>query len=141
MKASLLILCAPLILADTGAAQSAESPVERGRYLLSITGCNDCHTPGSARAQGQMPETAWLTGNSLGFPVLGGTTYAINLRQYFSRITEAQWIDAARKMVARPPMLPPVSGPCAKRICTRCTGSFIRWAAPTIRCRAISRPG
>ncbi len=58
MKASLLILCAPLILADTGAAQSAKSPVKRGRYLLSITGCNDCHTLGFARAERQLPETA-----------------------------------------------------------------------------------
>ena len=28
------------------AAQAADNAVERGKYLVTIAGCNDCHTPG-----------------------------------------------------------------------------------------------
>ena len=30
--------------ADKAAAQPAQSPVERGKYLVTVGGCNDCHT-------------------------------------------------------------------------------------------------
>jgi CxxC motif-containing protein (DUF1111 family) len=28
------------------AASAADPQVERGKYLATIAGCNDCHTPG-----------------------------------------------------------------------------------------------
>jgi mono/diheme cytochrome c family protein len=34
-----------VVLACVSAAY-AETPVERGQYLVTIAGCNDCHTPG-----------------------------------------------------------------------------------------------
>ncbi len=55
MKKSLLPLATALsvavlsFLSARGAAEpnapAAKSPVERGKYLVSILGCNDCHTP------------------------------------------------------------------------------------------------
>ena len=31
--------------ASTATAASTQSPVERGKYLVYVAGCNDCHTP------------------------------------------------------------------------------------------------
>src|SRR5438309_1088916 len=37
----------------------APSPVQAGRYLVIVGGCNDCHTPGFAATGGKIPETLW----------------------------------------------------------------------------------
>ena len=60
-------------------APAGESKVDRGRYLVKIAGCNDCHTAGYAAAAGNVPESAWLTGDTLGWRGAWGTTYAANL--------------------------------------------------------------
>ncbi len=78
--------------------------VERGRYLVRIAGCNDCHTAGYAEQGGNVPEAQWLLGDQLGWRGPWGTTYAINLRLYFSRMTEDQWLSVARQLRSRPPM-------------------------------------
>ncbi|QJR13187.1 hypothetical protein DSM104443_04282 [Usitatibacter rugosus] len=90
----------------TGLAQSAEpqAPAARGKYLVEIAGCNDCHTPNYAMASGKTPESEWLTGDALGWQGPWGTTYASNLRLYMKDKSEAQWIEAARNLRARPPM-------------------------------------
>ena len=31
--------------AATGSNKASSKDIERGRYLVMITGCNDCHTP------------------------------------------------------------------------------------------------
>lgn len=80
------------------------SQIERGRYLVKITGCNDCHTAGYTQKNGQVPEKDWLQGDALGWQGPWGTTYATNLRMYFSQLTEKQWLQRARTMQARPPM-------------------------------------
>ena len=41
--------------------------LERGRYLVRIAGCNDCHTPGYLLSEGKTPEELWLTGDSFGW--------------------------------------------------------------------------
>ena len=78
--------------------------VERGRYLVRIGGCNDCHTPGYAAAGGNAPEHQWLVGDRLGMQGPWGTTYPTNLRLFISSLTEQQWVDYARAMQPRPPM-------------------------------------
>ena len=50
--------------ATAQANSSTTEPHERGRYLVKITGCNDCHTPGYAETGGKIPEKDWLTGDS-----------------------------------------------------------------------------
>ncbi len=78
--------------------------VERGRYLVRITGCNDCHTPGYPESGGTVPVEKWLTGDRLGWRGPWGTTYATNLRTYMAGVTEQQWVSLARVMRTRPPM-------------------------------------
>jgi mono/diheme cytochrome c family protein len=34
---------------------AAQSAVERGRYLVTVAGCNDCHTPTKMGANGPEP--------------------------------------------------------------------------------------
>ena len=77
--------------------------IERGRYLIVISGCNDCHTPGYAESGGKTPEAEWLTGNAVGFQGPWGTTYPANLRITLNDISEKQWLQKAHKPL-RPPM-------------------------------------
>jgi mono/diheme cytochrome c family protein len=87
---------------SAGPANAAQ--LERGRYVLKIGGCNDCHTPGYLLSAGNIPEAQWLTGDRLGWRGPWGTTYAINLRMYMHELTEAQWLQKARTLQTRPPM-------------------------------------
>lgn len=44
--------CTPDEARQQAAAQPAQSPVERGRYLVTAGGCDDCHTPKTFSATG-----------------------------------------------------------------------------------------
>ena len=76
---------------------AADARVERGRYIVTIGGCNDCHTDGYLQANGALPESEWLKGATVGYQGPWGTTYASNLRLVVSKQTEAQWVEHARK--------------------------------------------
>ena len=78
--------------------------VDRGRYLVIITGCNDCHTPGYLASAGRTPEDLWLTGDTFGWRGPWGTTYGANLRMVLRGLSEDQWVKFAQTMTARPPM-------------------------------------
>jgi len=82
----------------------ATSQVERGRYMVEIGGCNDCHTAGYANAGGKAAETDRLKGDTLGYRGAWGTTYPTNLRLTLSKMTEAQWLTYAKALMTRPPM-------------------------------------
>jgi mono/diheme cytochrome c family protein len=82
----------------------AQQDLARGRYVATIGGCNDCHTAGFPQKNGQVPEAEWLLGNPVGFRGPWGTSYPTNLRLSLSKLTEAQWVDYAKKLQARPPM-------------------------------------
>src|SRR5262245_30598709 len=87
------------------AKKASSQQIARGRYLLAVGNCNDCHTPGFAPSEGRVPESEWLLGDStLGFRGPWGTTYEINLRLSRSKITESQWVKYAKELKARPPM-------------------------------------
>lgn len=108
LKTSLLLAAmaatAGLSLTATAAETKASSQVQRGRYLVRVTGCNDCHTPGYAQSGGQVDEKLWLTGDALGWKGPWGTTYATNLRLFLDKLSEPQWLAHARAMQPRPPM-------------------------------------
>lgn len=78
--------------------------VERGEYLVKVAGCNDCHTPGYAQAQGQVDKAQWLVGSPLGFHGPWGTTYPTNLRLRMQELTEAQWLEYSANLRTRPIM-------------------------------------
>jgi mono/diheme cytochrome c family protein len=84
-------------------SEAYEASIGHGRYLVSITGCNDCHTPGYAQNGGQAPMAKWLTGRDVGFQGPWGTSYPANLRLTVQSMTEAQWLVFARAE-RRPPM-------------------------------------
>ncbi len=87
----------------TASAAEPDPQVARGRYLVQIAGCNDCHTPGYMEASGAVDEKLWLTGSSVGWHGPWGTTYPPNLRLVAEGLTEAQWVKQARSQW-RPPM-------------------------------------
>jgi mono/diheme cytochrome c family protein len=102
-------LSAALAIASSAASAHAAGEADRaliahGRYVVQTTGCNDCHTPGYAAAEGRVNEKLWLTGDRVGWSGPWGTTYATNLRLYMRQHSEASWLRAARTFKPRPPM-------------------------------------
>jgi len=104
MKKPLFMLLALAAVFPALAQDKADPLVGRGRYLVSIAGCNDCHTPNYPPSGGKVPEAQWLTGESLGWSGPWGTTYPTNLRLYMQDLTEEQWVKKAKTLQARPPM-------------------------------------
>jgi len=102
LLAALGIAAAPMMAVADSAAE--RKLIERGRYVVKISGCNDCHTPGYAMSDGKVPEAEWLTGDQLGWRGPWGTTYPSNLRLTMARLTEADWLKFAHNADFRPPM-------------------------------------
>ena len=93
------------VISGTALAAGKSNPMlARGKYVVTIGGCNDCHTPGYAEKDGKVPEKDWLTGDILGWRGPWGTTYPVNLRTYMDKLTEKQWVTKARNLQTRPPM-------------------------------------
>ena len=66
------LFCAGIVVAGLflSLPSWAESPVERGRYLVTITGCSDCHTPMKLGPNGPEPDLAhYLAGHPAGMAV------------------------------------------------------------------------
>ena len=60
------------------AADAQQSQAERGKYLVSIAGCNDCHTPGYFFGKPEM--NRYLGGSEVGFEIPGlGVFHGPNL--------------------------------------------------------------
>lgn len=87
-----------------GSVQPDPAELERGRYLVQVTGCNDCHTAGYAQAGGRIDEERWLLGDGTGHEGPWGTSFPSNLRLTLLRFTDEQWLDYARTLSTRPPM-------------------------------------
>jgi mono/diheme cytochrome c family protein len=86
------------------AGKANTDSIARGRYLVMIGGCNDCHTPGFALSGGQVPESGWLTGDRLGWQGAWGTTYPPNLRLRINDMDLPTWKAYAKNLKTRPPM-------------------------------------
>jgi mono/diheme cytochrome c family protein len=108
----ILVACAavaalhlPLAVCAQDGKSAGGSPLARGRYLVVVGGCNDCHTDGYAPSGGVTPEEKWLLGSGpLGFRGPWGTTYAPNLRLTVSKMREDAWVKYAKELKTRPPM-------------------------------------
>jgi len=91
--------------ADAPKSQAAASKdVDRGRYIVQTSGCNDCHTPGYAAAGGKVDEKDWLVGDRLGWRGPWGTTYPVNLRLFMQKVSEPEWLYVVKSEEMRPPM-------------------------------------
>jgi mono/diheme cytochrome c family protein len=105
LLACVVALCSANAIAERAHDHKANAAqIERGRYLVKIGGCNDCHTAAYGAKAGEVPEKDWLTGDAIGWQGPWGTSYATNLRLHFSGLDERQWLQRARTMQARPPM-------------------------------------
>lgn len=60
----------------SSSAMASESDIARGKYVVEIGGCNDCHTAGYAPSGGAIPEAQWLLGDSMGYR--GGLGYDLS---------------------------------------------------------------
>jgi mono/diheme cytochrome c family protein len=70
MSHRLVLGLAALLSASFGiAAQAADPQVERGKYLVELGGCNDCHTAGYFVGHPDM--THYLGGSDVGFGIPG----------------------------------------------------------------------
>jgi hypothetical protein len=69
-----------------GTADAAETQVQRGKYLVSVIPCTDCHTPGTFLGKPDMKR--YLGGSEVGFEVPGlGVFYAPN-----SLLKNSEWM-------------------------------------------------
>ncbi|MGQ0699736.1 MAG: cytochrome C [Panacagrimonas sp.] len=87
-----------------GSVQPPQAELDRGRYLVRVAGCHDCHTPGYAQGGGQATQDVLLTGDATGFEGPWGTSFASNLRLTLLRFNDEQWLHQARTLTTRPPM-------------------------------------
>jgi mono/diheme cytochrome c family protein len=62
------------VLAVLIASCSKEQPADRGKYLVTISGCNDCHTPGYFFGKPDMAR--FLGGSDVGFEIPGLGAFA-----------------------------------------------------------------
>jgi hypothetical protein len=51
-----------------------------------------------------VPESAWLTGDALGYKGAWGTSYPANQRLLITSMTRDEWIKYAKSLETRPPM-------------------------------------
>lgn len=54
-------------------AQAADPQIERGKYLVQVGGCNDCHTPGNFLGHPDMDR--YLGGSDVGFGIPGSGVF------------------------------------------------------------------
>lgn len=95
LAAAITILATTIPL--TATAAEADPMVARGRYMVQIAGCNDCHTPGYMEKHGDVDESLWLTGSPVGWTGPWGTSYPPNLRLVADRLSEDRWLKYARR--------------------------------------------
>lgn len=62
-------LAAAVLLLSMHAAGAAQSQLARGKYLVTVSGCSDCHTPGNFLGHPDM--NRYLGGSDVGFAVPG----------------------------------------------------------------------
>lgn len=107
------IIGAGLLLAFSHQATNAQATkqggsnaqqIERGKYVVMIGGCNDCHTSGYADGGGKTPESDRLKGDTLGYRGPWGTTYPTNLRLSITKLSEDEWVKRGKSLMTRPPM-------------------------------------
>ena len=89
---------------DIASIREQVAVLDRGRYVVEIMGCNDCHTPDYLVKRSNVAEEEWLVGNTLGFIGSNGTAYPTNLRLLIDTVTEEEWLVRAKQMRKDTPM-------------------------------------
>ncbi len=102
--AAAMLSLAPPANAAPPLAVTGGSQIAAGEYLVTIGGCNDCHTVGWDQAPGAVPPAKRLTGSPIGWHGPWGTSFPINLRLLVHQLSEAQWLHYVATMQSKPPM-------------------------------------
>ncbi|HNP34305.1 MAG TPA: hypothetical protein PKK10_00520 [Woeseiaceae bacterium] len=102
--AVLVSLAGGAALHSARAADTNSGSIDKGRYLVTISGCNDCHTASWPESNGTTPEAEWLTGVPIGWRGPWGTSYASNLRLLAQDLDEDAWVVMLRERQGKPPM-------------------------------------
>lgn len=69
MKSQCVAALAAVAIVCAHAASADEFQIERGKYLVTIGSCNDCHTPGYFLGKPDFSRT--LAGSEVGFAIPG----------------------------------------------------------------------
>ena len=67
LAAAVCAFAAPAFAADTQSAGGDAGQIARGKYLVSISGCSDCHTPGGMMGASDLKR--YLGGSDVGFSI------------------------------------------------------------------------
>lgn len=110
--AAFLSACQPGEATTTAGADVSDGPtvvaatqIEAGRYIVRISGCNDCHTPRYAVTGGaEPPESDWLKGSNEPHTGPWGTSYGKNLRLTVAGHSEDEWVQLLETGNSLPPM-------------------------------------
>lgn len=92
-----LLICAALALTGMALLNAAQAQPNRGRYLVQLGGCGDCHTPGYFL--GKPDESRVLGGSDVGFGIPGvgvfvGPNLTPDVETGLGRWTVAQIVTA-----------------------------------------------
>jgi len=113
------------------AKPAAMTPLQRGEYIATIAGCNDCHTP--AAFYGAPDFKRQLSGSELGWRGPWGVSYASNLtpdlETGLGTWTNVEIERALRSGVKKDgsPILPPMPWPSYSRLTPDDMGSLIAY--------------
>lgn len=129
MARALILITGSLLLGAAAPEVRAPTKTAAGEYLVTIGGCNDCHTQKWNISPGQVPPTQRLTGNPVGWRGPWGTSYAINLRKLVSGMTEDAWLQHIANMQPKPPM-PAFSMKAMSEADLRAVYAYIRSLGP-----------
>lgn len=58
-----------IVAVAAGGARADEAQIQRGKYLVTLAGCSDCHTPGTFLGKPDM--SRFLGGSDVGFAIPG----------------------------------------------------------------------
>lgn len=96
-----VVLFAVLILVEVGCSNSKEEKVlsqeemvQKGKYLVNLGGCNDCHSPKVMTAMGPVPDTTrLLSGNPQDQPVTEIDPAFLNSKSWlFTSMNLTAWV-------------------------------------------------
>jgi mono/diheme cytochrome c family protein len=73
LATSAIVLAIVAVRANPAAGRGDNTQIERGKYLVQLGGCNDCHTPGYLLGKPDL--SSYLGGSDVGLEVQGAGTF------------------------------------------------------------------
>jgi mono/diheme cytochrome c family protein len=135
--------------AATPAVMTPEQKIERGRYLVTIGSCGDCHTPGAF--YGAADSARMFAGSELGWVGPWGTSYPSNLtpdpETGIGKWSEGDIINAIKRGVKADgsPIMPPMPWPNLAYLTDEdasAIAAFLKSIPPVVHAvPALVRPG